>query len=236
MSGKVSINGVLVAKEQAVVSVYDHGLLYGDGVFEGMRSYNGRVFRLQQHLRRLWESARSIWLEIPITQEAMAKAVNDTLAANGIKDGYIRLVVTRGVGTLGLDPNRCGQPQVIIITDHITMYPKEFYENGLEIVTAATMRNHPAALNPLSVNGSTLRYPIALRRRNTSSVRLIVAWSVPKPMYSANVQSWTETLLTGTPCPLQSGGAAVAVPAVPSARFRSSRRFASAAARRTGIR
>lgn len=148
MSFKVYVNGQLFAKEDAKISVYDHGLLYGDGVFEGMRSYNGRVFRMEQHLRRLWESARTIWLEIPMTQEAMAKAVNDTLAVNGIKDGYIRLVVTRGVGTLGLDPNRCGQAGVIIITDHITMYPKEFYENGLEIVTASTMRNHPAALNP----------------------------------------------------------------------------------------
>src|SRR5687768_6893645 len=142
---KIYISGKLYDKEDAKVSVYDHGLLYGDGVFEGMRSYNGRVFRLEQHLRRLWESARSLWLEIPMTPEAMGKAVNETLAANGIKDGYVRLVVTRGVGTLGLDPNRCGQPQVIIITDHITMYPKEFYENGLEIVTASTMRNHPAA-------------------------------------------------------------------------------------------
>jgi branched-chain amino acid aminotransferase len=145
---QVSINGRLYSKEDAKISVYDHGLLYGDGVFEGMRSYNGRVFRMEQHLRRLWESARAIWLEIPMTPDALAKAVNDTLAVNGIKDGYIRLMVTRGAGTLGLDPNRGGDPQVIIITDHITMYPKEFYENGLEIVTASTMRNHPAALNP----------------------------------------------------------------------------------------
>jgi branched-chain amino acid aminotransferase len=148
MAFQVYINGNLYNKEDAKVSVYDHGLLYGDGVFEGLRSYNGRVFRLEQHLRRLWESARAIWLEIPISQQQMAKAVNDTLAANGIKDGYIRLVVTRGAGLLGLDPNRCSDPQVIIITDHITLYPKEFYEQGLEIITAATMRNHPAALNP----------------------------------------------------------------------------------------
>src|SRR5215510_7227277 len=94
MSLKININGELFDKEDAKISVYDHGLLYGDGVFEGMRSYNGRVFRMEQHLRRLWESARTIWLEIPMTQEAMAKAVNDTLSANGIKDGYIRLVVT----------------------------------------------------------------------------------------------------------------------------------------------
>ncbi len=145
---KIYINGKLYDKEDAKISVYDHGFLYGDGVFEGMRSYNGRVFRLAEHLNRLWNSAKAIWLEIPITREAMAKAVNETLAANEIKDGYIRLVVTRGVGTLGLDPNRCSNPQVIIITDKIALYPDELYRNGLEIVTASTMRNHPAALNP----------------------------------------------------------------------------------------
>jgi branched-chain amino acid aminotransferase len=145
---KVYISGALYDKDDAKISVFDHGLLYGDGVFEGMRSYNGRVFRLKEHLDRLWNSAKTIWLEIPVTQEAMAKAVNDTLAANGIKDGYIRLVVTRGPGTLGLDPNRCSQPQIIIITDKIELYPEDFYRNGLEIVTASTMRNHPAALNP----------------------------------------------------------------------------------------
>jgi branched-chain amino acid aminotransferase len=148
VSLKVYINGELVDKENAKVSVFDHGLLYGDGVFEGLRSYGGKVFRLEQHLVRLWNSAKVIWLEIPISKEAMTKAVNDTLAANGINDGYIRLVVTRGAGTLGLDPNRCSHPQVIIITDKIELYPEDFYRNGLEIVTASTMRNHPGALNP----------------------------------------------------------------------------------------
>jgi branched-chain amino acid aminotransferase len=123
-------------------------LLYGDGVFEGMRSYGGKVFRLKQHLDRLWASAKGIWLKIPISQEEMAKAVNDTLATNGIKDGYIRLVVTRGAGALGLDPNKCSDPQVIVIADHIQLYPKEMYQNGLEIVTASTIRNHSAALSP----------------------------------------------------------------------------------------
>jgi branched-chain amino acid aminotransferase len=144
---QVYIDGKLYDKEDAKISVYDHGLLYGDGVFEGIRSYAGKVFRLKQHLDRLWNSAKAIWLEIPMTQEAMAKAIQDTLATNGILDGYIRLVVTRGVGTLGLDPNRCSQPQVIIITDKITLYPDELYEKGLEIVTVSTQRNHPAALN-----------------------------------------------------------------------------------------
>lgn len=148
MSLKVNINGTLYAKEDARVSVYDHGLLYGDGVFEGMRSYGGKVFRLEQHLQRLWESAKAIWLEIPVTQEALAVAVNETLAANDIQDGYIRLVVTRGAGTLGLDPNRTSDPQVIIITDHITLYPDEYYQNGLKIVTVKTRRNHPDALSP----------------------------------------------------------------------------------------
>lgn len=148
MSLKVNINGTLYAKEDARVSVYDHGLLYGDGVFEGMRSYGGNVFRLEQHLQRLWESAKAIWLEIPVTQEALTVAVNETLSANDIQDGYIRLVVTRGAGTLGLDPNRTSDPQVIIITDHITLYPDEYYQNGLKIVTVKTRRNHPDALSP----------------------------------------------------------------------------------------
>ena len=145
---QIYISGKYYDKENAKVSVYDHGFLYGDGVFEGMRSYGGKVFRLKQHLDRLWNSAKAIWLKMPISQEEMAKAVNETLAKNSIKDGYIRLVVTRGAGALGLDPNKCSDPQVIIIADHIQLYPKEMYANGLEIVTASTIRNHTAALNP----------------------------------------------------------------------------------------
>ena len=148
MTLQIYISGKYYDKEHAKISVYDHGLLYGDGVFEGMRSYHGKVFRLAEHLDRLWDSARSIWLNIPINQEQMAAAVNETLAKNGIRDGYIRLIVTRGSGTLGLDPNKCPVPEVIIITDHIQLYPKEFYDNGLKIVTAATVRNHTAALSP----------------------------------------------------------------------------------------
>lgn len=145
---QIYISGKLYNKEDAKISVYDHGLLYGDGVFEGMRSYGGKVFRLEEHLVRLWNSAQAIWLTIPISKEELAKAVIDTLRANGITDGYIRLVVTRGAGSLGLDPNKTSDPQVIIITDHIALYPAEFYEKGLEIVTAGTLRNHSAALNP----------------------------------------------------------------------------------------
>jgi branched-chain amino acid aminotransferase len=148
MGLKVFISGRLYEKEDAKISVYDHGFLYGDGVFEGLRSYRGKVFRLEQHLDRLWYSAKAIRLEIPMTREAMAKAVVDTLRANEIQDGYIRLVVTRGGGSLGLDPNRTSDPQVVIITDHIQLYPAELYENGLEIITASTVRNHPAALSP----------------------------------------------------------------------------------------
>jgi branched-chain amino acid aminotransferase len=148
MSLKVYINGKLYDKEDAKISVYDHGFLYGDGVFEGIRSYGGKVFKLAEHLDRLWNSAKAIWLEIPISKAAMAKAIEDTLAENGIEDGYIRLVVSRGCGTLGLDPNKCSDPQVIVITDHISLYPNELYEKGLEIITANTARNHPAALNP----------------------------------------------------------------------------------------
>ncbi len=148
MSLKIYINGKLYDKEHATVSVYDHGLLYGDGVFEGIRSYGGKVFRMREHLDRLWNSAKAIWLTIPISKEEMAKAIEDTLAVNGIRDGYIRVVVTRGAGSLGLDPNRCSDPQVIIITDLISLYPEELYQKGLEIITVSTMRNHPAALSP----------------------------------------------------------------------------------------
>ena len=145
---KIYINGKLYDKKDAKISVYDHGLLYGDGVFEGIRSYGGKVFRLAEHLDRLWDSAKAIWLEIPISKEKMAKAIEDTLAVNKIKDGYIRVLVTRGVGTLGLDPNRCSDPQVIIIADKISLYPDELYQQGLKIVTVSVARNHPAALSP----------------------------------------------------------------------------------------
>ena len=145
---QIYISGKYYDKENAKISVYDHGLLYGDGVFEGLRSYGGKVFRLEAHLDRLWDSAKAILLTIPTSQESLAQAVNDTLAKNNIQDGYIRLIVTRGAGALGLDPNKCSDPQIIIITDHIQLYPKEFYEKGLAIVTASTIRNHSAALSP----------------------------------------------------------------------------------------
>ncbi len=148
MSPRVYIDGKLYDKADAKISVYDHGLLYGDGVFEGLRAYHGRIFRMRQHVARLYESARAIRLEIPMSQTEMGRAMMDTLAANGLVDAYIRLVVTRGAGSLGLDPRKTSNPQVIIITDVIQLYPPELYEEGLKLVTVATIRNHPAALNP----------------------------------------------------------------------------------------
>ncbi len=148
MNQQIYINGEYFSKENAKISVYDHGLLYGDGVFEGLRIYGGKVFRLREHLIRLWESASSIGLQIPITIEQLTKDTNDCVARNEIDEGYIRMVVTRGSGALGLDPHRCSNPQIIIIVDRITLYPAELYENGLDLVTAATIRNHPAALSP----------------------------------------------------------------------------------------
>lgn len=145
---KIYISGKLYDKADAKISVYDHGLLYGDGVFEGIRCYESKVFRLARHIDRLYESARAIHLEIPISKEEMAEAVESTLRANNRTNGYIRLIVTRGAGTLGLDPRKTSDPQIIVITDDISLYPREFYDNGLEIITAATVRVAPNALSP----------------------------------------------------------------------------------------
>lgn len=144
----VWFNGKLLPSEQASVSVYDHGLLYGDGVFEGIRIYKNRVLKMRTHLVRLWESARSIRLEIPYSIEHLEEGIRQTAKANAIADGYIRLVVTRGAGPLGLNPFLCKQPNVFIIVDTITLYPAELYEKGMSIVTAATIRNHPNAISP----------------------------------------------------------------------------------------
>jgi branched-chain amino acid aminotransferase len=148
MTPKIYINGKLFDKADAKVSVYDHGLLYGDGVFEGLRVYGGKVFRLKEHVDRLYASARAIKLEIPMSPGQMVEAVEMTVKANEKHDGYIRLIVTRGAGYLGLDPRRATDPQVIVIVDDITLYPPAIYENGIEIVTVSTIRNHPAALSP----------------------------------------------------------------------------------------
>lgn len=148
MSLQIYIDGTWYPKEEAKISVFDHGLLYGDGVFEGMRSYGGKVFRMQAHLERLYESARAIHLTIPMTMEEIEAAVNKTLEMNGLSDGYVRLIVTRGVGNLGLDPYLCPKASVIVIADKISLYPAKLYDEGMEIVTASTVRNHPAAVNP----------------------------------------------------------------------------------------
>ncbi|MDP3730616.1 MAG: branched-chain-amino-acid transaminase [Candidatus Omnitrophota bacterium] len=145
---RIYLNGKLVDKDKAVISVFDHGLLYGDGVFEGIRSYDSLIFKLEEHIDRLYRSAEAIELNIPMTKADMTKAVIETLKSNGLKDAYIRLVVTRGVGDLGLDPRKCKVPTVFIITDKISLYPKEFYRDGLAIITAKTKRNLTAALNP----------------------------------------------------------------------------------------
>jgi len=145
---KVYINGKLVDKRAARISVFDHGLLYGDGVFEGIRAYNGRIFMLERHIERLYASAQAISLPIPISREKMIADILRTCRANRIRNGYIRPIVTRGVGTLGLNPFVCRNPQVIIIAAKIQLYPPELYEKGLELVTVGTVRNLPEAINP----------------------------------------------------------------------------------------
>ncbi len=155
MGLKVYVSGEFVDKENARISVFDHGLLYGDGVFEGIRAYGGRVFKLDEHVNRLYDSANYISLEIPMTKDEMKEVVREGLKINKLKDAYIRVVVTRGEGTLGLDPDLCKNPSVIIIVDHIAIYPEELYEKGLEIVTAATRRNIPESV---SVRVKSLNY------------------------------------------------------------------------------
>ena len=145
---KIYIDGKFYSEANAKVSVFDHGLLYGDGIFEGIRFYNGRVFRLEEHLARLWDSARSICLEIPISVRRMSDALLETIRENNLREGYIRLLVTRGVGNLGLNPAQCRRPSVIIITAQIALYPESVYKNGLSVVTCATRRTNPASLNP----------------------------------------------------------------------------------------
>ena len=145
---KIYIDGKFYSEANAKVSVFDHGLLYGDGIFEGIRFYNGRVFRLEEHLERLWDSARSICLEIPMTRQEMTEALLETIRQNHLRDGYIRLIVTRGVGNLGLNPEQCKNPSVIIIAATIALYHQDFYRKGLNIITVATRRSNPASLNP----------------------------------------------------------------------------------------
>ena len=145
---QIYLDGQLVPASEAKVSVYDHGFLYGDGVFEGIRVYNRRIFRLDGHLTRLYRSAKAIWMDIPISMDEMKKAIEQTVAANQIENGYIRAVVSRGKGDLGLDPRKCPVPTVVIIADAVKLYPPEVYEEGMECITAATRRAQPDVLNP----------------------------------------------------------------------------------------
>lgn len=149
------VNGAFVPKEEAKVSVYDHGYLYGDGVFEGIRAYDGRIFRLEQHLDRLFESARYLMLEVPLSRDALRTAILETVRRSGLRDAYIRPVVSRGPGDLGLDPRKCKTATVVIIVDTIQLYPKEAYERGLRAITATTRKIRPDALSP---QAKTLNY------------------------------------------------------------------------------
>ena len=145
---KIYLDGKLVPVADARISVFDHGLLYGDGVFEGLRTYGGKVFKLDAHIRRLFESAKAIRLTLPLSHKEFADATNETVRANGVLDGYVRLVVTRGVGYLGLSPTRTANPSVFIIADQIELYPPEMYEKGMAVITSSVVRNHPNAVSP----------------------------------------------------------------------------------------
>jgi branched-chain amino acid aminotransferase len=145
---KIYIDGAYYDESNAKISVFDHGLLYGDGIFEGIRAYNGRVFKLAEHIERLWASAKAILLTVPMTRQELTAAVLETCRMNELRAGYIRLLVTRGVGSLGLSPNSCPKPTVVIIAGKIQLYPVEYYERGLTIITVPTTRNLHSALNP----------------------------------------------------------------------------------------
>ncbi|MHB1308601.1 MAG: branched-chain-amino-acid transaminase, partial [Limisphaerales bacterium] len=167
---KIYIDGKYYSEQNAKISVFDHGLLYGDGVFEGIRAYHGRVFKLQEHIDRLYCSAKAILLDIPLPPAEMLQAVVATCRQNRVKDGYIRLVVTRGIGTLGLNPNRCKSPSVIIIAGKIQLYPEELYQNGMEIVTVATVRNLHSAVNPAIKSLNYLNNILAKIEANNAGV------------------------------------------------------------------
>ena len=148
MALKVWLDDALVDEADAKISAFDHGVLYGDGVFEGIRVYNGRIFELEAHIKRLYESAKVIRLDVPMSKSKLISAVEKTVEANGVIDGYIRLVMTRGVGTLGLNPFICEGGRLFIIADNIQLYPEELYEKGMKVISATTVRNHPLALPP----------------------------------------------------------------------------------------
>ncbi len=167
---KIFIDGKLCNERDAKISVFDHGLLYGDGVFEGIRIYNGRVFKLKEHIDRLFYSAKAILLEIPMSHATLMKATIDTCRANKLREGYIRLIVTRGVGNLGLNPRNCKKPSVIIIADKIQVYPKELYARGMDIVTVPTVRNLHSAVNPAIKSLNYLNNILAKIEANNAGV------------------------------------------------------------------
>lgn len=148
MSRNIYLDGEIVQETEAKISVFDHGFLYGDGIFEGIRAYNGRVFMLDEHLDRLFESAKTIMLDIPLSKDEMKEAILETIRANDLKDAYVRLVISRGPGDLGLDPRKCDKPTIVIIASAIQLYPEELYQQGLKLVTVATRRNGPEMVNP----------------------------------------------------------------------------------------
>jgi branched-chain amino acid aminotransferase len=171
MGLKIYINGEWLEKENAKISVFDHGLLYGDGVFEGMRTYNGKIFRLRQHLQRLVESGRAIGLEMPMSADEFEKAIYETMKVNGLEEAYVRLVVTRGIGDLGLDPESCGTPEVILIAGKLALYPPELYENGLAVIIAKTRRNLATALNPRLKSLNYLNNILAKREATAAGLK-----------------------------------------------------------------
>jgi len=148
MNLRIYIDGNFYDQAEAKISVFDHGLLYGDGVFEGIRFYNDRVFRLDEHIDRLWDSARAVAIDVPMSKSELIAATLETIRQNDLHDGYIRLIVTRGVGSLGLSPDTCRRPSIIIIAATIALYPEDLYHKGLTMVTCATRRTPPAALSP----------------------------------------------------------------------------------------
>jgi branched-chain amino acid aminotransferase len=167
---KIYVDGKYYSERDAKVSVFDHGLLYGDGVFEGIRAYHGRVFKLKEHIDRLFYSAKAILLELPLSHAQLMKATVETCRANKLRDGYIRLVVTRGIGTLGLNPRTCRKPSVIIIADKIQLYPPAYYQRGLDIITVPTTRNLHSALNPAIKSLNYLNNILAKIEANNAGV------------------------------------------------------------------
>lgn len=170
MNLQVYVNGKYYPKEEAKISVFDHGFLYGDGVFEGIRAYDGKVFKLEEHVDRLYDGAKGIMLDIPLTKKEMIELVIETLRINKLKDAYIRLVISRGKGDLGLDPRKCNTPTIVCITDKITLYPEELYEKGMEIITAATRRNTAEGVNPQIKSLNYLNNVLAKLEANLAGV------------------------------------------------------------------